>query len=30
MHDELNSYRNACIEKGPDYYDYENYTPNYG
>jgi casein kinase II subunit alpha len=27
MHDELTVYRNACVEKGPDYYDYENYTP---
>ncbi len=27
MQDELNPYRNVCLEKGTEYYDYENYTP---
>lgn len=27
MNDELATYRDVCIQKGPAYYDYENYTP---
>jgi len=27
MNDELGTYRNVCVEKGPEYYDYENYEP---
>ena len=30
MNNELNGYRNVCIEKGPEYYDYENYIPVWG